>query len=146
VALKNVVIHKIVTFIFTEEQLKAYWDRQNLHIPFTSLTNEQYMKLAEDMLHHSSHSQLKQHLIGEGWRTEDEANGLVLAEDESRDNIHVEIVDTSVPAEPTKKLFIDRVTEIQCPHCLFSFYLRDAHPPRSGWTCPACRNAFHTST
>ncbi|EZP75451.1 hypothetical protein H839_15162 [Parageobacillus genomosp. 1] len=144
--MKNVVIHKIVTFIFTEEQLKAYWDRQNPHIPFASLTNEQYMKLAEDMLHHSSHSQLKQHLIGAGWCTEDEANGLVLAEDESRYDIHVEIVDTSVPAEPTKKLFIDHVTEIQCPHCSFSFYLRDTHPTRSDWTCPACGNAFHTSS
>jgi hypothetical protein len=30
--MKNVVIHKIVTFTFTEEQLKAYWDKQKLHI------------------------------------------------------------------------------------------------------------------
>jgi hypothetical protein len=143
--MKNVVIHKIVTFIFTEEQLKAYWDKQKSHIPFASLTNEQYMELAEDMLNHSSHSQLEQHLIDKGWRTEEEANGLVLAEDESREDIHIEIVDTSVPAESLRNLFIDRGTEIQCPHCSFSFYLRNAHPPRSDWTCPACGNAFHTS-
>ncbi|MBA2875603.1 hypothetical protein [Thermaerobacillus caldiproteolyticus] len=55
--MRNVVIHKIVTFIFTEEQLKAYWKNKKTDLPFTSLTNEQYMKLAEEILHHSSHSQ-----------------------------------------------------------------------------------------
>jgi hypothetical protein len=89
------------------------------------------MELAEDMLNHSSHSQLEQHLIGKGWRTEEEATGLVLAEDESREDIHIEIVDTSMPAESLRKLFIDRDTEIQCPHCSFSFYLRNAHPTPS---------------
>lgn len=141
--MKNVVVHKIVTFIFTEEQLKAYWNKQNPHIPFASLTNEQYMKLAEDMLNHSSHSQLRQHLIGEGWRTEEETHGLVLAEDESRADIHVEIIDTSVPAEPSQKLFIDRVTEINCPYCSFSFYLRN-HQERPSWTCPSCGNTIDT--
>jgi len=141
---KNVVIHKVVTFIFTEEQLKAYWERKKVNVPFSSLTDEQYMQLAEEMLSQTSHSQLQQHLIGQGWRTEEEATGLVLAEDDSRVHMHVEIVDTSIPANPLQPLFIDRVTEIICPHCSFSFYLRH-DVKRPSWMCPSCGNSIDGS-
>jgi hypothetical protein len=139
--LKNVIIHKIMTFIFTEEQLKAYWEKKKTNVPFASLTNEQYMKLAEEMLHHSSHSQLQQHLIDQGWRTKEEAEGLVLAEDDSREDIHIEIVDTSVPQRTSNKLFIDRLTEFTCSHCHFSFYIRELNK-LSQPLCPACGNSI----
>lgn len=135
--MKNVVIHKIVTFIFTEEQLKAFWEKKKTGVPFTSLTNEQYMKLAEEMLQHSSHSQLQQHLIDGGWRTKEDMKGLVLAEDDSREHIHVEIVDTSIPQRPSNKLFIDRLTEFTCQDCQFSFYVRGLQTLPS-MLCPSC--------
>ncbi|GGJ78472.1 hypothetical protein GGR02_003245 [Anoxybacillus voinovskiensis] len=135
--MKNVIIHKIVTFIFTEEQLKAFWEKKKTGIPFSSLTNEQYMKLAEEMLAHSSHSQLQQHLVDGGWRTKEETEGLVLAEDDSREHIHVEIVDTTVPQRPSNKLFIDRLTEFTCTNCQFSFYVRGLQTP-SHIHCPSC--------
>ncbi|KPC98034.1 hypothetical protein ABEV40_05340 [Geobacillus thermocatenulatus] len=144
--MKNVVIHQIVTLIFTEDQLRAYWQKQESTIPFAALTDAQYMKLAEDMLAHSSHSQLEQHLIGRGWRTKEEAEGAILAEDESRDDIHVEIIDTDASAEPRRRMLIDRVREIPCPHCSFTFYVREASSERRDWTCPACGSGFHDMT
>ncbi|MBB5324400.1 hypothetical protein HNQ34_001493 [Anoxybacillus tepidamans] len=135
--MKNVIIHKIVTFVFTEEQLKAFWEKKKTGVPFASLTNEQYMKLAEEMLQHSSHSQLQQHLIGQGWRIKEDAEGLVIAEDDSRENIHVEIVDTTIPQRASNKLFIDRLTEFTCPDCQFAFYIRGLqNPPQLH--CPSC--------
>ncbi|ANB59852.1 hypothetical protein [Anoxybacteroides amylolyticum] len=135
--MKNVVIHKIVTFICTEEQLKAFWEKRKTGVPFASLTNEQYMKLAEEMLSHASHSQLQQHLIDSGWRSKEDAEGLVLAEDDTREHIHVEIVDTSVPKRPSNKLFIDRLTEFTCASCQFSFYIKELKAPAS-INCPSC--------
>ncbi|RAK18676.1 hypothetical protein B0I26_10997 [Anoxybacillus vitaminiphilus] len=136
--MKNVIIHKIVTFIFTEEQLRGYWNKQKPAVNFDSLTNKQLMKLAEDMLHHSSHSQLEQHILDHGWRTKDEKEGLVLEEDESREDIHVEVVDTSIPGRTSHKLFIDRLTELTCDSCQFSFYLRELHTDGTKLSCPSC--------
>ncbi|WP_027410104.1 hypothetical protein [Anoxybacteroides tepidamans] len=139
--MKNVVIHKIVTFIFTEEQLKSYWEKKKTGLPFATLTNEQYMKLAEEMLEYSSHSQLQQHLMDGGWRSKEETEGLVVAEDDSREDVHVEIVDTSIAKRPTNKLFIDRLTEFRCPQCQFTFYTRELEN-RSHLLCPSCRNTI----
>jgi hypothetical protein len=138
--LKNVVIHKIVTFIFTEDQLRGYWNKQKqaVDFDFDSLTNKQLMKLAEDMLHHSSHSQLEQHILDHGWRTKDEKEGIVLEEDDSRDDIHIEVVDTSIPGRTSRKLFIDRLTEFTCDHCQFSFYLKELHKDGNKLNCPSC--------
>ncbi|KYD13566.1 hypothetical protein B4168_3368 [Anoxybacillus flavithermus] len=36
---------------------------------------------------------------------------------------------------------MDRVAEITCPHCAFSFYLRNLQE-RPAWTCPSCGNAI----
>ncbi|WP_031407419.1 hypothetical protein [Geobacillus vulcani] len=144
--MKNVVIHQIVTLIFTEDQLRAYWQKQESSVPFEDLTDAQYMKLAEDMLAHSSHSQLEQHLIGRGWRTKEETEGKVITEDESRETIHVEIIDTDAPAEPSRPMLMDRMREIACPHCSFAFYVHNATSQRCDWTCPACGSRFHSLT
>ncbi|MGG3893895.1 hypothetical protein [Geobacillus stearothermophilus] len=144
--MKNVVIHQIVTWIFTEDQLRAYWKKKGETVSFAALTDAQYMKLAEDMLAHSSHSQLEQHLLGGRWRTKEEAEGAVLAEDESRDDRHVEVIDTDDPAEPKRRMLIDRVREIPCPHCSFTFYVREASSERRDWTCPACGSGFRDLT
>lgn len=136
-SLKNVVIHKIVTFIFTEEQLKSYWEKKKSEIPFNALTNEQYMKLAEEMLEHSSHSQLQQHLMDGGWRSKEEKEGFVIAEDDSREHIHAEIIDTSVPGQASTKLFIDRLAGYSCPHCQFAFYTKQLDNV-SPLLCPSC--------
>lgn len=136
--MKNVIIHKIVKFIFTEDQLRAYWDRQQSAVDFNSLTHEQLMKVAEDLLNHSSHSQLEQHILDHGWRTKDETEGFVLAEDDSREDIHVEVVDTSVPKRASSKLFIDRLTEFTCTKCQFKFYLRQLNRENEKLNCPSC--------
>jgi DNA-directed RNA polymerase subunit RPC12/RpoP len=127
-----------MTFIFTEDQLRGYWNKQQSAVDFESLTHQQLMKLAEDMLHHSSHSQLEQHILNHGWRTKDETEGLVLAEDDSREDIHVEIVDTDVPGLASNKLFIDRLTEFTCDQCHFSFYLRELNKENQQLNCPSC--------
>ncbi|MFC0299144.1 hypothetical protein [Geobacillus jurassicus] len=144
--MKNVVIHQIVTFIFTEDQLRAYWEKQRGATPFGRLDDREYMKLAEDMLQHSSHSQLEQHVLGGRWRIKEEAEGNVIAEDESRGDRHVEIIDTDAPAEPRRRMLIDRMREIECPHCTFAFYVRRAVDGRRDWTCPSCGTPFHDTT
>jgi Zn finger protein HypA/HybF involved in hydrogenase expression len=136
--LKNVIIHKVVTFVFTEEQLRGYWNRQKQQIPFESLTYEQLMTLAETMLQNSSHSQLEQHILNHGWRTKEETEGFVLAEDESREDIHIEVIDTEKTGQKSTKLFIDRLLQIQCQNCSFSFYIRNVNVDTSHLKCPNC--------
>jgi hypothetical protein len=59
--------------------------------------------------------------------TKNEKEGLVLEEDDSREDIHVEVVDTSIPSRASSKLFIDRLIEFTCDHRQFSFYLKELH-------------------
>jgi hypothetical protein len=64
--------------------------------------------------------------------------GLVLEEDGSQEDIHVEVVDTSIPGRTSNKLFIDRLTGFTYDHCQFSFYLKELHKNRNKLNCPAC--------
>ncbi len=136
--MKNVVIHKVITFVFTEAQLRGYWNEKKQKIPFESLTNEQLMALAEDMLANSSHSQLEQHILNHGWRVKEETEGQVLAEDDSRDHMHVEVIDTTKQGSPSTKLVIDRLSPIECANCGFSFYIRNVNADTTHLTCPSC--------
>jgi len=136
--LKNVIIHKVITFVFTEAQLRGYWNEQKQKIPFESLTNEQLMALAEDMLENSSHSQLEQHILDHGWRVKEETEGEVLAEDDSREHVHVEVIDTTKQGSPSTKLFIDRLSQIECSQCAFSFYVRNVNADTTTLKCPSC--------
>lgn len=136
--MKNVVIHKMVKYVFTEGQLKSYWVKHDNDIEFSSLTDEQLIKLAKKMFENTSHSQLEQHIVGHDWRTEDETEGQLLAEDDSEKDVHIEVIDTSVPGAKSKKLLIDRLLKVDCKDCSFSFYVRDLDVDASTLKCPKC--------
>ena len=137
--MKNVVIHKIVKYIFTEDQLKGYWKRLGEDLSFSSLSNEQLIALAKKLLEETSHSQLEQHIAGGNWRSEDEAAGKLLAEDDSEKDVHIELIDTSQSGVSSEKVLIDRFLKLQCSPCAFTFYVEDVTTDPNGLQCPKCQ-------
>ncbi|NDI34010.1 hypothetical protein [Chengkuizengella sediminis] len=136
--MKNVVIHKVVKLVFTEDHLKGYWNKQNSDLAFDSLTNEQLVSLAKKMMKNTSHSMLEQHIVGSDWRTEEETKGKLLEEDDSVNDEHIEVIETSVPGSKSKKLLIDRLLKVDCKQCEFSFFVSDLNADTSKLTCPSC--------
>lgn len=136
--MKNVVINKIARFVFTEGQLRAYWKSLGGDLEFDSLTYEQLMKLADKMLAESSHSQLEQHIIGRGWRTKEDIEGKMVAEDDSEIDRHIEVIDTNEDG-PVSQILIDRVLLVQCKACQFDFYVDDIDIDVSKVKCPTCQ-------
>lgn len=136
--MKNVVIHKIVKFIFTEQQLKSYWESLGDDLAFDSLTPEQLMNLAQKMLKNASHSQLEQHTLDGVWRTEDEATGRLIAEDDSQKDVHIELIEASEEGKKSETLLIDRLMRLYCTNCNFRFFLRDLDTDISSLKCPKC--------
>ncbi|MDX8360895.1 MULTISPECIES: hypothetical protein [Bacillaceae] len=136
--MKNVVIHKMVKFILTEGHLKGYWDKHGHDLDFGSLTNEQLVSLAKKVLNNASHSQLEQHVVGRGWRTEDETVGKLLLEDNSEKDEHIEVIDTSVSGSKSKKLLIDRLLKVDCEKGDFSFFVEDLNIDVTALVCPKC--------
>lgn len=138
--MKNVVIHKIVKYIFTENQLKGYWKRLGEDLDFASLSNEQLILLAKKLLEETSHSQLEQHLSGGTWRSEDEALGKLLAEDDSENDVHIELIDTALSGVSSEKILIDRFLKLQCSSCSFTFYVEDLEAVPDALRCPKCQS------
>lgn len=136
--MKNVVINKIARFVFTESQLRAYWNNLGGDLEFDSLTNDQLMKLADKMFAESSHSQLEQNIIGRGWRTKDDIEGKMVAEDDSESDRHIEVIDTK-QAGPVSQVLIDRVLLVQCKACQFGFYVDEIDMDVSKVKCPTCQ-------
>lgn len=136
--MKNVVINKIARFVFTEAQLRGYWKSLGGDLDFDSLTNDQLMKLADKMFSESSHSQLEQHILGRGWRTQEDIEGKMVAEDDSETDRHIEVIDTSVDGSATQ-ILIDRVLLVQCKACQFDFYLDEIDMDVSKVKCPSCQ-------
>ncbi|HWO98399.1 MAG TPA: hypothetical protein VNM45_19120 [Bacillus sp. (in: firmicutes)] len=137
--MRNVVIHKIVKYIFTENQLRGYWKKLGEDLDFSSLSNEQLIALAKKLLDETSHSQLEQHIAGGNWRSEDEALGKLLVEDDSEIDVHIELIDTSLSGVASEKVLIDRFLKLQCPSCSFTFYVEDLEMDPDGLQCPKCQ-------
>lgn len=136
--MKNVVIHKIVKYIFTEDQLRGFWKRLGEDLDFSSLSNEQLISLAKKLLEEASHSQLEQHIAGGNWRTEEDETGKLLAEDDSEKDVHVELIDTSKPGVLSEKVLIDRFLKLQCTSCSFAFYVQDLETDPAALSCAKC--------
>ncbi|WP_442595872.1 hypothetical protein [Neobacillus sp. D3-1R] len=136
--MRNVVIHKIVKFIFTEDQLKSYWKKLGEDLDFTSLSNDQLISLAKRMFENASHSQLEQHLANGVWRTKEDETGKLLAEDDSKEDVHIELIDTSEDGGPSQKVIIDRFMKIDCSSCGFTFYVQNLETDPAQLNCPKC--------
>lgn len=138
--MNNVVLHKIVKFIFTENQLKGYWKKLGEDLDYSSLTNEQIISLAKKMFENASHSQLEQHIAEGVWRTKEEETGKLLAEDDSQEDVHIELVDTSQIPGSTQKVIIDRFLKMDCPSCSFTFYIQNLDTDPTTLCCPKCKS------
>ncbi|MFC3886717.1 hypothetical protein ACFOU2_25735 [Bacillus songklensis] len=138
--MKNVVIHKIAKYVFTEDQLKGYWKRLGEDLSFSSLSNEQLISLAKKMLDQASHSQLEQHIAGGQWRTVEEEKGQLIAEDDSEKDVHAELIDTSKSGISSEKVLIDRFLKLQCTSCSFAFYVQDLETDSAALSCPKCES------
>ncbi|MCF6093749.1 hypothetical protein L1765_07110 [Microaerobacter geothermalis] len=135
--MRNVAINKMVQYIFTENQLRSHWEEENKEIDFDSLTPDQLMKIAVSMLSNASLSELEHHILGHGWRTEDEIEGKMISEDDSYHNMHVEVIDTEQEG-PAATIVIDRILRLNCVGCDFYFYIDDLDYDVTKLKCPHC--------
>jgi predicted Zn-ribbon and HTH transcriptional regulator len=133
--MKNVVIHKIVKFVFTEEQMRSAWKHLKKNRDYDSLSDQETMKLAKKMLETESHSDLEHHTLGSPWRTKEDFEGRMLNEDDSDPDMHVELIDTSEKGRQAS-VFIDRMLRIKCKECGFDFFIEDLDYDLTGLKCP----------
>ncbi len=133
--MKNVLINKIVEIVVTENQLRGFWKKLGNDLEFETLSNEQLMKLAMREIQEASLSELDSHLIDRGWRTRDEIEGKMIAEDNSNPRYHVELIDTDQEGTPSK-ILIDRMLELHCDNCGFDLYIQDSDIDPSTLVCP----------
>lgn len=133
--MKNVLINKIVEIVVTEKQLRSFWKKLGEDLEFETLSNEQLMKLAKREIDEASLTELESHLIDHGWRTRDEIDGKMIAEDNSDPRYHVELIDTAKEGPPSK-ILIDRMMQLQCKDCGFNMYIQDIDLDPSTLKCP----------
>ncbi|HHW36855.1 MAG TPA: hypothetical protein GXX18_06385 [Bacillales bacterium] len=133
--MKNVLINKIVEIVVTENQLRSFWKKHGEDLEFETLSNEQLMKLAMREIQEASLTELDSHLIDRGWRTRDEIEGKMIAEDNSNPRYHVELIDTDQKGNPSK-ILIDRMLELHCEDCGFELYIQDSDIDPSSLKCP----------
>ncbi|KEF38103.1 hypothetical protein M670_02521 [Schinkia azotoformans MEV2011] len=133
--MKNVLINKIVEIVVTENQLRSFWKKLGNDLEFETLSNEQLMKLAMREIQEASLTELDSHLIDRGWRTRDEIEGKMIAEDNSNPRFHVELIDTDQEGTPSK-ILIDRMLELQCNECGFNFFIQDTDMDANTLICP----------
>jgi ssDNA-binding Zn-finger/Zn-ribbon topoisomerase 1 len=136
-SLKNVVINKLTRYVFTEKQLRAYWKRLGEEYPFDSIKEAHLMKLAEQLYSNSSLSELKQHIVGQGWRSEDEVAGKLLANNQEQADLHVQVIDTD-QAGGSHVSFLDQDACLTCTNCNFSFYIEPGNNSAADMHCPVC--------
>jgi hypothetical protein len=133
--MRNVLINKIVEIVVTENQLRSFWKKLGEDLEFESLSNEQLMALAKREIQEASLSELDSHLIDRGWRTRDEIEGKMIAEDNSEPRFHIELIDTTLEGTPSK-ILIDRMLELHCEDCGFDLYIQDSDINPSTLKCP----------
>ncbi|WP_458412423.1 hypothetical protein ACNQFZ_16560 [Schinkia sp. CFF1] len=133
--MKNVLINKIVEIVVTENQLKGFWKKLGEDLEFESLSHEQLMKLAKREIEEASLSELDQHLIDRGWRSKDEIEGKMIAEDNSDPRYHIELIDTKLEGSPSK-ILIDRMVQLKCKDCGFEMFIQDSEINPDSLQCP----------
>ncbi|WP_017755866.1 hypothetical protein [Calidifontibacillus oryziterrae] len=133
--MKNVLVNKIAQLVATENQLRSYWKKLGEDVSFESLTNEQLMELGKKLIAEASHHELESHLIDRGWRTKDEIDGKMIAEDNSDPSVHIELIDTNQQGIPSK-IIIDRLLEFKCKSCQFEFLVQDLDVKQQALKCP----------
>lgn len=134
--MKNVIIHKLEKYIFTEDQLKGAWKRLNKGKFFQELTNEQLMSLAKKILNDASQSELEEFTLGSGWRTKSDMTGKMIADDATDPTLHTEVIDTEQTHNQPNEIFIDRMLQLRCEDCHFVFYIDDLSKDSSKLSCP----------
>ncbi|HET7658666.1 MAG TPA: hypothetical protein VFK37_10255 [Bacillales bacterium] len=132
---KNVLLSKIVKYVFTEDQLRGKWKDLGKNHDFDSLTDDELFDLAQNMLEHANHSELEHHTINSPWRTQKDFEGKVLSENDSDPNLHIELIDTDQNGEKAE-IFIDRMLLIKCEDCGFEFFVEDLSMDVSELQCP----------
>ncbi|MBE3554110.1 MAG: hypothetical protein IMW85_03765 [Thermicanus sp.] len=143
--MKNVIISRISRFIFTENQLKAVWERLNKGGSFQGATPEQLMELAKKELENSSLQDLAHHIPGMGYRDAGEMVGKTIAEKSVGLTLHLEVIDTDLEGDGTT-LVLDRVLKVECEECGFIFYVDDINEELSHLKCPHCQGRVHAIT
>lgn len=93
------------------------------------------MKLAKREIEEASLLELESHLIDHGWRTRDEIEGKMIAEDNSDPRYHIELIDTTKEGTPSK-ILIDRMMQLRCQDCGFEMYIQDQDIDASTLSCP----------
>lgn len=136
--MKNVVVNKMVRYVFTEQQLRGAWKQAGEDLTYESLTPQQLMEFAIRVMENTSHSGMEQHILGRGWRTEDDVDGKMIAEDDTRPDVHIELIDTDQQGEGAR-ILLDRVLKVACLPCDFSFYVDNVDQDVSQLKCPQCQ-------
>ncbi|HEX6922427.1 MAG TPA: hypothetical protein VF149_01280 [Bacillales bacterium] len=133
--MKNVVIHTITKFVFTEGQMKSAWKDSEERLDFASLSEKQRMELAKNILENASHNDLEHHTLDSAWRTKRDFEGKMIAEDDSDPGMHVELIDTEQKGG-SADVFIDRMLRVKCTDCNFEFFIEDLDYDLSTLKCP----------
>lgn len=141
--MKNVIINKLVKYVFTEGQLKAKWERLGETLDYETLTSTQQMILAKKMLDEASHHELEQNMIGYGWRTEYDITGKMIDDDDTHPSMHIELIDTSKTPEHPNHVIIDRLVTFKCEQCDFQFYIEESIDDPGQLKCPKDGGAVH---
>ncbi|MGV3487405.1 MAG: hypothetical protein ACO1OC_02325 [Tuberibacillus sp.] len=136
--MKNVIINKIVQYVFTEDQLRGKWLRAKKERPFEDLTSQELMELAKKILAASSHSDLEEYAVGSAWRTKSDVKGKMVGEDDSDPTMHIEIIDTDLKSTQPKDVVIDRLHRLVCLDCGFLFSIEDLDYDITQLKCPCC--------
>jgi len=133
---KNVLINKICQFVVTENQLRSFWEKSGGELEFESLTNEQLMRLAKKEIDQASLRELEAHILDHGYRTRDEIEGKMIADDDSDPYYHIEVIDTSLPPGTPSTIRIDRMVRLECKDCGFEMFVQDIDIDPSPLKCP----------
>lgn len=136
--MKNVIINKLVKFVFTEDQLRGKWRNAKKKRPFEELADQELMELAKKILAASSHSELEEYTLGSAWRTPADVEGKTINEDDSDPTMHIELIDTDVKSNQPKELVIDRLLKLTCVDCGFHFSIEDLDCDVTTLKCPSC--------
>ncbi|MFC7393273.1 hypothetical protein [Scopulibacillus cellulosilyticus] len=134
--MKNVIIHKIQKYVFTEDQLRGVWKKSKNQSEFDDLSDEQIMLLAKKVLLDASLSELDEFSLDSAWRTKFDITGKLIADDDSDPAMHIELIDTSEKNSPPNEVFIDRMLPVRCKKCGFTFYIEDLNADLDKLSCP----------
>ncbi|GGE43317.1 hypothetical protein GCM10011391_22660 [Pullulanibacillus camelliae] len=143
--MKNVVINKIVKYVFTEDQMKGLWQRLKKEPAYDKLTNEQVIQLAKRIMEKASHSELEEYTVDSAWRLPTDSKGEIIAQDDSNPTEHVELIDTDLPDNSINDMVIDRMMKLYCQTCAFEFYIEDLEAEPKTLHCPKCSGAVSIS-